>query len=104
MGLGNGKAGQEKAFEFRAPTTGQGSLGIKDRTMVADVIVIGAGLAGMMAAYAAQAEGAQVLLIDKGSIGRGTNTALANGVFAAPTSDYDFEDYIEDTIQAGRKI
>ena len=72
--------------------------------MEIDVIVIGAGLAGMMAAQAAQAEGAKVLLIDKGSIGRGTNTALANGVFAAPTSDYSSEAYVEDTIQAGRKI
>jgi fumarate reductase (CoM/CoB) subunit A len=72
--------------------------------MEIDVIVIGAGLAGMMAAQAAQAEGAKVLLIDKGSIGRGTNTALANGVFAAPTSNYSSEAYVEDTIQAGRKI
>ena len=76
----------------------------RNKIMKMDVIVIGAGLAGMMAAYAAQAEGAKVLLIDKGSIGRGTNTALANGVFAAPTSDYSSEAYVEDTIQAGRKI
>ncbi len=41
-----------------------------------DVIVIGAGLAGIVAAYAAQAEGAQVILIDRGSIGLGTNSAL----------------------------
>jgi succinate dehydrogenase/fumarate reductase flavoprotein subunit len=72
--------------------------------MQADVMVIGAGLAGMMAAQAAQAEGAEVLVIDKGSIGRGTNSALSNGVFAAPTSDYSPEAYVEDTIQAGRRI
>lgn len=76
----------------------------REKTMKMDVIVIGAGLAGMMAVYAAQAEGAKVLLIDKGSIGRGTNTSLANGIFAAPTSDYSSEAYVEDTIQAGRKI
>jgi succinate dehydrogenase/fumarate reductase flavoprotein subunit len=68
------------------------------------VIIIGAGLAGLMAAYAAQAEGAEVLLIDKGPIGLGTNTALANGVFACPTSGYEAEAYVEDTIQVGRRI
>jgi succinate dehydrogenase/fumarate reductase flavoprotein subunit len=68
------------------------------------VIIIGAGLAGMMAAYAAQAEGVEVLLIDKGPLGLGTNSALANGVFACPTADYSQEAYVEDTIQVGRKI
>lgn len=72
--------------------------------MKADVLVIGAGLAGMTAAYAAQAEGAKVVLIDRGSVGRGTNSAMANGVFASPTSDYSFEAYVADTIQVGRKI
>ncbi|MBI5603551.1 MAG: FAD-binding protein [Deltaproteobacteria bacterium] len=72
--------------------------------MNADVIVIGAGLAGMMAAYAARAEGAEVLLIDKGSVGRGTNSAMANGVFAAPTTEYSLEAYVADTIEVGRRI
>ena len=72
--------------------------------MQADVIVIGGGLAGMMAVYAAQAEGTKVLLIDKGSVGRGTNSAMANGVFAAPTSDYSPEAYAADTIEVGRRI
>ena len=69
-----------------------------------DVIVIGAGLAGMVAAYAAQAEGAQVILIDRGSIGLGTNSALSNGIFAGPTSSYSPDDYIKDTLQIGKMI
>jgi len=72
--------------------------------MKTDVIVIGAGLAGMMAAYAAQEEGAEVILIDRGSVGIGTNSAMANGVFACPTSDYGPEVYVRDTIQVGRRI
>jgi aspartate oxidase len=68
------------------------------------VIIIGAGLAGLMAAYAAQAENAEVLLIDKGPIGLGTNTALANGLFACPTPGYEAEAYVEDTLQVGRMI
>lgn len=69
-----------------------------------DVIIIGAGLAGMMAAYAAQSEGAEVLLVDKGPVGIGTNSALANGLFASPTADYSLEAFIKDTIQVGRRI
>ncbi|MBA4392514.1 MAG: hypothetical protein C0407_03075 [Desulfobacca sp.] len=69
-----------------------------------DVIIIGAGLAGMTAAYTAQAEGARVLLIDKGPVGIGTNSALANGLFASPTADYSPEAFIKDTIQVGRRI
>ena len=68
------------------------------------VIVIGAGLAGLMAAYAAQAEGVEVLLIDRGPVGLGTNTALANGAFACPTAGYDAETYIADTLEVGRGI
>jgi aspartate oxidase len=68
------------------------------------VIVIGAGLAGMVAAYAAQAEGAEVILIDRGLIGIGTNSALSNGVFAGPTSSYSPDDYVKDTLQIGKMI
>ena len=72
--------------------------------MKKDVIVIGTGLAGMVAAYAAQAKGADVLLIDKGPVGTGTNSAYANAVFAGPTSSYPLEDYVNDTIRIGKRI
>ena len=72
--------------------------------MQKDVIVVGAGLAGMVAACAAHAEGAEVILIDRGSIGLGTNSAIANGVFAGPTSSYRPEDYIKDTLKVGKMI
>lgn len=68
------------------------------------VIVIGAGLAGIVAAYHACMEGAEVMIIDRGSIGLGTNSAMSNGVFAGPTSFYSKEDYIQDTIRIGRNL
>lgn len=68
------------------------------------VIVVGGGLAGMIAAYEAQREGAEVMLVDRGSIGLGTNSAMANGVFAGPTSTYGEKNYIADTLDIGRKI
>jgi len=70
--------------------------------MQRDVIIVGGGLAGIMAAFSAQAEGAEVLLIDRGSIGVGTNSILAGGVFAAPTSTYSPDVYIKDTLQVNK--
>ncbi|MBW1767894.1 MAG: FAD-binding protein, partial [Deltaproteobacteria bacterium] len=72
--------------------------------MQKDVIVIGAGLAGMVAASTAQEEGAEVILIDRSSIGIGTNSAISNGVFAGPTSSYSPEDYTRDTLKIGKMI
>ena len=68
------------------------------------VIVVGAGLAGMTAACAAQKEGAEVILIDRGSVGLGTNTALAGAVFSGPTVAYAKERYIQETMEIGRMI
>ena len=68
------------------------------------VIVIGAGCAGLIAALEAHRHGAQVLLIDKGPIGIGTNSALSNGYFASPTADYSIDDYVQDTLQTGKQI
>jgi L-aspartate oxidase len=69
-----------------------------------DVIIIGAGLAGMIAACAAEAEGARVLLLDRSALGMGTNSALSNGVFAGPTPDYPPDQYVEDTMRIGRAL
>jgi succinate dehydrogenase/fumarate reductase flavoprotein subunit len=68
------------------------------------VIVVGAGLAGMIAAYEAQREGAEVVLVDRGSVGLGTNSAMANGVIAGPTGKYGGKEYIADTFDIGRGI
>ncbi|RPI00603.1 MAG: FAD-dependent oxidoreductase, partial [Zetaproteobacteria bacterium] len=51
-----------------------------------DVVVVGAGLAGMTAALVAEQAGAGVILVDRGPIGTGTNSALSNGAFSGPVS------------------
>ena len=58
--------------------------------MPARVIVIGAGLAGIVTAYSAQEAGAEVLILDRSGAGLGTNSALANGVFCAPRASGSF--------------
>ena len=81
--------------------------------MTYDVIVVGAGFAGMSAAHSAQEAGANTLLIDK-MPAVGGNSAINGGQYAAYTSDIakDFqtklnlpadtaEQHIADTIAGG---
>ena len=69
-----------------------------------DVVVIGAGLAGMCAAGAAADQGAKVALLDKGGIGLGTNSAIAHAFFTTPTPDFSPEDYVREVLETGRGI
>jgi succinate dehydrogenase/fumarate reductase flavoprotein subunit len=68
------------------------------------IIIVGAGLAGMVATITANDEGAQVTLIDRGSVGLGTNTVLSGGLFTGPTFLHSPEEYIRDTLNVGRGI
>jgi succinate dehydrogenase/fumarate reductase flavoprotein subunit len=69
-----------------------------------DVIVIGGGCAGIVAALEAKKNGANVMLIGRGAIGIGTNSALSNGIFAGPTPQTPPEQYIQRTLQAGKGL
>lgn len=72
--------------------------------MQMDVIVVGAGLAGMRAALAAEEAGARVVLLDRGPIGTGTNSALSNGAFAGPASPERAEEYVALVLQIGKGL
>ena len=71
---------------------------------VTDVVVIGAGAAGMVAALEAREKGLEVLLIGKGSTGKGTCTSLAGGMFGAPSDRFTPEEHCRATLTAGRGI
>ena len=58
----------------------------------------------MTAALTAHGEGADVVLIARGDIGLGTNSAMANGVFAGPSPTYTAEEYVRDTLEIGKRI
>ena len=51
--------------------------------LTTDVLVVGAGGAGMWAAISAAREGRSVLLLDKGLVGRGGATIMAQMTVAA---------------------
>ena len=57
--------------------------------LTSDVLIVGAGGAGMYAAVAAAREGARVLLVDKSLIGRGGATIMAQMTVAAAVGEAD---------------
>src|SRR6202008_1087531 len=72
-----------------------------------DVLVIGAGGAGMYAAIEAARQGARVMLIDRSLIGRGGATVMAQMTVAvalgAQTPDH-WSHHYADTLTAGRGL
>jgi succinate dehydrogenase/fumarate reductase flavoprotein subunit len=75
--------------------------------IAADVLVVGAGGAGMYAAISAARHGASVLLLDKGLVGRGGATVMAQMTVAAALGQEEPDDcatHLRDTLEAGRGL
>jgi succinate dehydrogenase/fumarate reductase flavoprotein subunit len=72
-----------------------------------DVLVVGAGGAGMYAAISAARQGVSVLLLDKGLIGRGGATVMAQMTVAAALGQEEPDScaiHLRDTLEAGRGL
>src|ERR1700686_1284117 len=72
-----------------------------------DVLVIGAGGAGMYAALEAARAGAAVVLVDRSLIGRGGATVMAQMTVAAALAEQTpdhWEHHLADTLAAGRGL
>jgi succinate dehydrogenase / fumarate reductase, flavoprotein subunit len=72
-----------------------------------DVLVVGAGGAGMYAAIAAARNGASVLLLDKSQVGRGGATIMAQMTVAVALGEQEPDSvqlHFEDTLAAGRGL
>ena len=75
--------------------------------METDVLVIGAGGAGMYAAIAAARAGSKVLLVDRSLIGRGGATVMAQMTVAVAVGEEEpdhWEHHLADTLKAGRGL
>ncbi|MDZ7698610.1 MAG: FAD-dependent oxidoreductase [Deltaproteobacteria bacterium] len=72
--------------------------------MACDVLVIGSGGAGLRAAIAAREKGADVCVISKAPVGKGTCTIMSAGVFAGTPEEGPRDPHIEKTLLAGRGI
>ena len=75
--------------------------------VVTDVLVVGAGAAGMYAAIAAARNGADTVLVDKSLIGRGGATIMAQMTVAAAVGEQEpdhWTHHLRDTLDAGRGL
>jgi len=75
--------------------------------MQTDVLIVGAGAAGMYAAISAARAGAQVVLVDRSLIGRGGATVMAQMTVAAALGEEapdQWEHHLADTLAAGRGL
>lgn len=69
-----------------------------------DVLVIGSGGSGLIAAVAAAKEGASVAVLSKTVAGTASCTAYSNGFFTLADEQSGFEQYVETTLKVGRGI
>jgi succinate dehydrogenase/fumarate reductase flavoprotein subunit len=77
------------------------------REISTDVLVVGAGGAGMYAAISAARQGVSVLLLDKSLVGRGGATIMAQMTVAAALGQEEPDDcatHLRDTLEAGREL
>ncbi len=75
--------------------------------MTTDVLVIGAGAAGLLAARAASAAGASVVLVDKSIVGRGGATVMAQMTTAVALGDAEpdtIDLHAADTLAGSREL
>jgi fumarate reductase (CoM/CoB) subunit A len=78
---------------------------LNEKKMETDVLIIGAGGAGLRAAIEAHNQGVRVLFVTKGDYPSGCITATAMGAMSAPMSRQDSADrHFEDTIRGGYSL
>lgn len=71
------------------------------RTLSADVLIVGSGIAGLFVALQASERGASAVIVTKGAIDE-ANTRYAQGGIAAAIDEHDSpEQHLRDTIEAG---
>lgn len=75
------------------------------QTSITDVLIIGAGAAGLRAALAAAEAGARVLIVNKGPLAKSGISLTAAGGMQAPFHPEDSaSQYLQDTLQGGYQL
>ncbi|MBI4528619.1 MAG: FAD-binding protein [Deltaproteobacteria bacterium] len=75
-----------------------------DHLIMADVLVVGGGLAGTSAAIKARETGARVILVDKGVVARSGVSVFAAGVYSVRFPEDDKAIWMEEMLKAGEYL
>lgn len=67
----------------------------------ADVIIMGSGLAGMIAALQVAEAGGRVLMVSRSPLGKGTSTGWSAGAFTVAGEHFSIEEHRTRTLEAG---
>lgn len=78
------------------PVSGGADVTVEEQTLEADVVVVGAGGAGMTAAITAAQAGKTVVLLEKTSMAGGNSVRATGGMNAAKTEWQDTNEFTED--------
>ncbi len=107
LSVGCGKREEEGAAPQGMPpmmgqnTSSKNAAEGKMKKVTTDVLVVGGGMAGVFAAVKAHDNGAKVLLVDKGAVGRSGQTPFARGIFRFDEADGIAKaDYLKQTAVA----
>ena len=71
------------------------------KTIEADVAVLGGGIAGCLAAIKAREQVNEVVLVDKGKVGRSGCSPFAAGIFLVRLPEDDFDVWMEELVKTG---
>ncbi len=76
------------------------------RQVSTDVLVVGGGMAGVFAAVKAHDNGAKVILVDKGAVGKSGQTPFARGIFRFDEKQTGMgrAEYLERTAEASERM
>ena len=74
---------------------------VQERRISCDVLVIGGGIAGCMAAIRATEMGARTVLASKGPVGRSGSSVVAAGTYLYYSPEEDLTGYLRDACQIG---
>jgi fumarate reductase flavoprotein subunit len=106
------KAGLSVAAFETAKASGSETAARTDETLECDVVIVGAGGAGLTAAAQAAENGANVIVVEKMPLVGGNSLKATGGMNAAGTTyqealgitDSGVQDFIEDTMSGGHEI